>query len=312
MRSCSSPKRKAARSNRARDAKIAYKHFVYSCTLNEPSVFVSCGYIQGNHAPFVRTVDEPEKVMDLVGPISRGILLSHGRAVDVIRAKAQRPPKIGIALAADIFTPVDDFTPEEAKEKTFTVGENLVFSAPYWMDPMLKGTAREVLRPYLSEADLKAIHRPVDFFGYNCYNSASYWDGPHRYAGMPITTMDWPITPDVLYWGSKFYFEENGLPVLITENGLANNDFVMSDGCVHDPQRMEYIRWYLQGLKKAADEGVPVLGYTYWSFMDNMEWADGYDKRFGLVYNDFRTQQRTVKDSARFYARIIATNGQEL
>lgn len=129
---------------------------------------------------------------------------------------------------------------------------------------------------------------------------------------MPITTMDWPITPDVLYWGSKFYFEEYGLPVLITENGLANNDFVMSDGCVHAPQRMEYIRWYLQGLKKAADEGVPVLGYTYWSFMDNMEWADGYDKRFGLVYNDFRTQQRTVKDSARFYARIIATNGQEL
>ena len=123
---------------------------------------------------------------------------------------------------------------------------------------------------------------------------------------------DWPITPDALYWAVKFIYGRYGLPVLITENGMANLDFVMSDGKVHDPQRVEFLKAYLAGLKKAVGEGVPVIGYMYWSILDNFEWAEGYDKRFGLVYVDYRTQKRTRKDSSYWYAEVIANNGADL
>lgn len=103
--------------------------------------------------------------------------------------------------------------------------------------------------------------------------------------------------------------EEDKLPVLFTENGFANLDFVMLDGKVHDPQRIDYIHRYLIGLKRAVDEGIPVIGYLYWSIMDNYEWFHGYDKRFGLIYVDYRTQKRTLKDSAYYYAEVIRTNG---
>ena len=82
---------------------------------------------------------------------------------------------------------------------------------------------------------------------------------------------------------------------MITENGMANGDFIMLDGNVHDPQRTDYLVRYLMELKRAMDDGVPVIGYQYWSVMDNFEWAEGYDKRFGLVYVDYNTQKRTSK-----------------
>ena len=129
--------------------------------------------------------------------------------------------------------------------------------------------------------------------------------------GIPRTAMGWPITPEALYWAAKFYHERYQIPILITENGMAILDFVMSDGKVHDPQRIEYMKAYLKGLQKAVDEGVPVIGYTYWSIMDNYEWAEGYDKRFGLVYVDYQTQKRTRKDSSYWYADVIARNGLE-
>ena len=124
--------------------------------------------------------------------------------------------------------------------------------------------------------------------------------------------MDWPITPEVLYWMPKFHYERYGLPILVTENGMANNDFVMLDGKVHDPQRIDYIHRYLKNLKRAVDEGIPVLGYQYWSIMDNFEWAKGYDKRFGFIYVDYCTQERILKDSAYDYKQIIQTNGCKL
>ena len=124
--------------------------------------------------------------------------------------------------------------------------------------------------------------------------------------------MDWPITPDALYWAVRFLYGRYQLPVLITENGMANIDFEMSDGRVHDQQRIEYIKGYLKGLKRAAEEGFPIIGYQYWSVMDNFEWADGYDKRFGLIYVDYRTQKRIFKDSALWYAGVIRENGANL
>ena len=102
------------------------------------------------------------------------------------------------------------------------------------------------------------------------------------------------------------------LPIFITENGMANIDFVYEDGKVHDPQRGEFLRTHIRNLKKAADDCVPVIGYSCWSFLDNFEWAEGYGKRFGLVYVDYDTQKRTVKDSAYVYRDIIKNNGDNL
>ena len=115
-----------------------------------------------------------------------------------------------------------------------------------------------------------------------------------------------------MYWNVRFIYERYGLPIMITENGLAANDTVSLDGNVHDSARTDFIRRYLGQLKRATGEGIPLLGYQHWSVMDNFEWAEGYDPRFGLIYVDYATQRRIVKDSAWAYKRIIETSGSEL
>lgn len=107
----------------------------------------------------------------------------------------------------------------------------------------------------------------------------------------------------------KFLQEQYGLPLLITENGMANLDWPLRDGCIHDIQRIDYMEQHLKNVHRAMSEGVNILGYMYWSFMDNFEWNNGYRKRFGLIYVDYMTQQRIWKDSAHRYKEIIATNG---
>jgi len=115
-----------------------------------------------------------------------------------------------------------------------------------------------------------------------------------------------------LYWGPKFFYERYKLPIVITENGMANCDWVYLDGKVHDPQRIDYIGRHLKEYKRASDDGVNCKGYFYWSIMDNFEWAYGYSKRFGLVYVDYPTQKRTLKDSALWYKDVIKSNGTNL
>ena len=99
---------------------------------------------------------------------------------------------------------------------------------------------------------------------------------------------------------------------MITENGMAGMDWVSLDGHVHDMQRMDFLHRYLLSLGKAIQDGIPVIGYHHWSIMDNLEWCRGYDPRFGMIYVDYRTQKRTLKDSALWYADVIRTNGKSL
>jgi beta-glucosidase len=107
-------------------------------------------------------------------------------------------------------------------------------------------------------------------------------------------------------------WERHHLPILITENGMANADWVALDGQVHDPQRIDFTTRYLAAIGQAVRDGVDVAGYFHWSIMDNFEWDYGYLLRFGLIYVDFNTQQRLLKDSARWYAQVIASNGSSL
>lgn len=150
--------------------------------------------------------------------------------------------------------------------------------------------------------------------GFNFYQYDGIEQKEHKYpdntfCGAPVTAMNWPITPEGMYYAVKFLSERYQMPILITENGMANTDFVMLDGKVHDPQRIDYVHRYLLALKKAIEEGIDVLGYNYWSLMDNFEWTEGYKYRFGLIYVDYRTQKRTLKNSAFWYKNVIATNG---
>lgn len=112
-----------------------------------------------------------------------------------------------------------------------------------------------------------------------------------------------------MYWNVRFVYERYRLPIMITENGLAANDVISLEGQVHDPQRIDFIRRYLGQLKRAVGEGIPVLGYQHWSVMDNFEWAEGYDPRFGLIFVDYATGRRIIKDSAWEYRKIIESNG---
>ena len=126
---------------------------------------------------------------------------------------------------------------------------------------------------------------------------------------MPRTANGWSIHPEALYWGPRFLYERYKTPIIITENGMSCHDVVSLDEQVHDPNRIDYMHRYLRELRRAAEDGVDVRGYFAWSLMDNFEWARGYNERFGLVHVDYQTQKRTIKDSARWYAGVIADNG---
>lgn len=249
--------------------------------------------------------------------VYRLMLLAHGRAVQEMRAAARQPLKISMVLMGLAMEVVPGALDEKtAYELTFSDG-SAFFSMSRWGDPILANTVPDSMKNVLSEEDMQTIYQPLDLFCANIYGSSNFyevpgWDNPLLYPGLPKSQIGMPIRPKCIYYLAKFGWQRYHLPILITENGYSNIDFVMMDGRVHDPQRVDYIHTYLLELQKAVDEGIPVEGYMYWSIMDNFEWAEGYDMRFGLIYIDYPTQKRIMKDSAYYYKSVIAANGENL
>ena len=289
-------------------------------TFNEPQIFVGLGLRAGIHAPFERNDD------GTLALVTKHILLAHGRAVSVLHKNCPNA-LIGLAPTGDCYLPEDDSTEavERARQKSVGPKPDFVMTNTWWADPIFLGRAPEWAPELLgdkmyslTEEEWKSVAQPLDFYGYNCYQGTLDYPPPadgydnYGYQGCPKTAFGWNLTPDALYYSSKFWFERYGLPVLITENGYAGLDHVMLDGRVHDPQRKDFMHRYLLQVKRAIDDGIPVLGYTYWSIMDNFEWSAGYDPRFGLVHVDYQTQKRTLKDSALWYKEVIAANGGNL
>ena len=241
-------------------------------TVNEPGCFIMNGYLQGVHAPFKRDYLALSK-------LTRNCMLAHAEAVKTIRQYAKQKPMVGAAFSTGAYVPktesVEDI--EAARKKSVEIGNGLMANR-WWMDPMILG-------------------KPVKAYG--IYASKQ-------------KDMAWVIDERVMYWNVRFIYERYGLPIMITENGLAAHDTISTDGKVHDPKRTDFLCRYLKELKRAIDDGIPVLGYQHWSVMDNFEWAEGYDPRFGLIYVDYATQKRIVKDSAWDYKGIIETNGARL
>ena len=279
--------------------------------MNEPQCFIMNSYMVGMHAPFKHDYLALSR-------LTRNCMLAHAESVKTIRQYAKKKPLVGIAMASGAFVPENE-TPEKidyARKLSVETGMGLMGNR-WWMDPLLAGKPVRAYGIYATkERDMEQIYQPLDFVGLNIYApfNTSEWGGDKSAdtTGLPRTSIGWVVDERVMYWSVRFIYERYKLPIMISENGMADNDFVCLDGKVHDPQRTDFIKRYLGQLKRAVREGYPVLGYQHWSIMDNFEWAEGYDPRFGLIYVDYRTGKRMLKDSAYEYQEIIATNGASL
>ncbi len=288
-------------------------------TINEPQCFIGLGFVTGEHAPGLKCPLKDTFEM------AHNVLKAHGRAVQRLRQYGKQPLNIGFAPTGSMCYPKSD-SPEDieaARQALFEAPGDVKswsWNVSWWSDPVLLGHYPEdglaLYEPYLpriTEEDMRLISEPIDIYGQNIYNGRCIRMGEDgrpedvkRYEGFAKTAIGWPVTPECLYWGPKFLYERYKKPIYITENGLSCHDTISLDGKVHDPNRIDFLARYLTQLQKAADAGVDIRGYFQWSLMDNFEWAKGYSDRFGLVYVDYRTQERIWKDSAYWYRDLIA------
>lgn len=294
-------------------------------TFNEPQCFIGLGFLTGTHAPGLQVPIRDSFIM------AHNVLKSHGLAVKKMRDAAKQDIEIGIAPTGSMSYP-DSNRPEDveaARNHLMRCNPDLsnwAWNVTWWSDPIIWGQYPEdglsLYREYLPEIkseDLKLISQPIDFYGQNIYNGNRIQCGEDgeahivkRFDGFPKTALNWPITPECLYWGPYFLFERYKKPIYITENGLSCHDVISSDGKVHDPNRIAFVESYLKRLKQASEDGVDIRGYFHWSLMDNFEWHSGYAERFGMIYVDYPTQKRIIKDSGYWYKSIIAENGENL
>jgi beta-glucosidase len=291
-------------------------------TQNEPQCFLGLGLWDGIHAPgdHLRWAE-----VLLAGHHS---MLGHGMATQVIRSRAKRSPKVGFAPVGITAVPATESRHDidAARQFMFACDKITPWQNAWWMEPVLNGRYPDDgiklyagAVPKFSDDEMKLIAQPMDFFGANIYHAHVIRQGDDgrpeevkHSTGAPMTAFRWWVEPLCLYWGPKFFYERYGLPIVISENGLSNQDWVHLDGAVHDPQRIDFLHRHLLQLKRAQDEGVPIAGYFQWSLLDNFEWAEGYKERFGLVFVDYPTQQRIPKDSFEWYRQVIAANGDNL
>lgn len=291
-------------------------------TLNEPQCFTGLAHLHEEHAPGIKL-----PTRDLFQMV-HNVLKAHGAAVIALRGHAKQPIEVGYAPTCGMVYPKTE-TPENieaCRKYLFTCPEdmsNWTWNVPWFSDPVFLGRYPEdglkkyaEFLPEITDEDMALISQPLDFMGENIYNGIMLEadeNGNPRYVdrdpGFPITGNDWPVTPECFRWGLKFLYERYKTPIYVTENGMCSRDVLSVDGKVHDPQRIDFLNRYILAMKKTMDEGADIRGYFQWTLTDNFEWSCGYRDKFGLVYVDFVTQRRYLKDSAFWYAKVIATQG---
>jgi beta-glucosidase len=286
------------------------KHYM---TVNELRIFTGQGYGDGSHAPGLRVGEKR------LAQLSHYAVLGHGMAVRAIRAHAPGA-QIGLADNAVAITPAVE-TPEHiaAAHKAFRE-ENARFLTAILDGRYTEGYLQRLgaNAPHFTAEEMAIIATPLDFVGINVYEPVYVLaaDNAKGYTMVPVPASyphmysNWlRIGPEALYWVPKLVTDLwRPKAIYITENGASSKDAVAGDGQVYDTDRVMFLRNYLTQLQRATADGVPLKGYFLWSLLDNFEWADGYDKRFGIVYVDFATQQRIPKLSAEFYRETIRKN----
>lgn len=290
-------------------------------TLNEPWCSAFLGYHCGRHAPGRR---EPGAALAAV----HHLLLGHGLAVQALLEDARPAERFAITLNLSPVLPAAD-RPEDAQAAHLIDGlQNRVF-----LDALLRGGyTSDVVRAtsgicdwgFVRDGDERLISQPLDLLGVNYYapmrvaadpRSAGHHEYPAT-AGVrvlppdgPLTAMGWQISPGSFTELLVRLGREYAIPILITENGAAFLDVADETGRIADRARVAFLRAHVRAVHAAIEQGVDVRGYFAWSLLDNFEWAEGYAKRFGLVHVDFDTLDRRAKDSARWFAGVVARNG---
>ena len=297
----------------------------YWITLNEPWVAAWLGHGYGLHAP-------GKKDAGAALSATHHLLLGHGLAMERMRA-AGDGNRLGITLNLHPALPGRDRDADREAALRVDGQANRLY-----LDPLFRGSyPKDVLSHYgqrgadlsfVHDGDLDRISAPVDFLGVNYYFRHTVRDAPEEDASdepfadlnaraivphaAEKTAMGWPVDPEGLKeMLVRVKDEYADLPLYVTENGRAVNDYADPDGRVKDEERISYLDAHFRAAREAMDQGVDLRGYMVWSFLDNFEWAEGYSKRFGMVFVDYATQRRTPKASARWYSGVIRRNGLE-
>jgi len=286
-------------------------------THNEPWCAAFLGYGIGVHAPGI-------KDMAAASTAAHHILLSHGLALPRLRAHVRPSVQLGITLN------LSPIYPEDSRPETLQAAACAdAFTNRWFLDPIFAGSYPQLLfdtvgipTPLIEDGDMALIAAPIDFLGVNYYSrkvvrgltAADVARIPGGYEelgqvpGAAYTQMGagWEVYPagitDLLVRLQRDYAPP---AIVVSENGAAFDDCWNGNGSVHDPERLYYVREHIHALGRALAQGVPLRGYFLWSLMDNFEWGEGYSKRFGMIYVDYPTQRRIVKDSGRWYANFV-------
>ena len=286
---------------------------------NEPSAFTDLGYLEGFHAPGHKSLFDFLRATHTVN-------LAQGAGFRAL--KSSRPAaRVGTAFS---MSPCEPSTNSEADR--LAAERAHAITNLWFLETALRGRYPE---PFtflpetamrINSGDMENLRAPLDFIGINLYyrTIASAPSAVERIANTrewllpvkmtagtegPKTDLGWEVWPQALYEIVMRITRDYGRPVIeITESGCAYNDSPDASGVIRDTRRIEYYRQHLAALARAISDGADVRGYHAWSLTDNFEWAEGFTQRFGLAYVDFKTQQRTVKDSGRWYAKVAAEN----
>ena len=284
-------------------------------TTNEFVCFTDLSYKVGQFAPGLKLAAAQ------VNQVRHHGILAHGLGVQAIRAAGKPGTQIGLAENATVYVPVIETAAHIQAAEKATRRLNAQFLTAVmegkYLDAYLKAEGAAAPPKFTAE-DMKAIGSPLDFVGLNVYapeyvraaNTEAGFVVVKKPASFPHMASPWLfIGPEVIYWAVRNVSNLwKPKALYITENGCSSDDVLNPDGHIYDTDRLMYLRNHLANLQRAAAEGYPVKGYFLWSLLDNFEWADGYSKRFGIHYVDFKTLKRTPKLSAEFYKQVISSN----
>jgi len=282
-------------------------------TVNEFSCFTDGGYYSGDKAPGKRLGSQ-------IYQVRHNGLLAHGLGVLAIRAAARPETRVGLADNPYVCVPAI-----ETKANVAAAQSAMRFTNAGLLTPVLEGSYPDAYltglganAPRIAAGDMQAIGAPLDFLGLNIYSPVYVTAADNAYgyallprpASSPHMASSWLyVGPECAYWGPRLASEIWKVKeIYITENGCSSDDVLTADRQVQDTDRVMYLRNHLWQAHRAAAEHIPLKGYFLWSLMDNFEWADGYSKRFGLHYVDFRSLERIPKLSAAFYREVITQN----
>ena len=283
--------------------------------MNEPQCIVEEGHFMGTQAPFLK-LSRKETFT-----VAHNLLLCMGKAEKAMRKTAGHKLNLGFSPCFAPAVPTDKRDEKVVEEYQFTPNGEF-YDGCYFTDAVIKGKFPDNYKKWFdendyhpSDEDLKIIKCNLDFFGFNFYRGffvKNTEKGIKRLPVLPtddLTAMDWQVTPEAIEYVAKYYYERYRLPLIVAENGVAISEWKTLDGSVPDYMRIDYMKRHIDAIKKIAEK-YSVIGYFYWTLLDNFEWSLGYTRRFGLIYVDYKTQERTLKKSAYWYKKVIETNGE--